>query len=288
VELSWSASSDNLGVTGYRVLRGGDLITTVPGLTYTDTGLEPNTLYLYQLVAVDAKGNTAPAAAVSITTLADTAAPSEPGNLIDTPGYHTMTLSWDPSDDNVAVTGYQVRRGSTVIATVTGLEFTDTELERGTAYHYEVRARDAAGNLSLPATLNAATSGFEDWLEEHGLTGQSGADSDHGGLDNLTEYHLGMDPNAPQDDLGFRLVIQPEEGSTHVVFPELKPAGSYHLHHSSGLLDLKNVSKRIETVTRSQIEAMTPEQRLGHGVDVPKSEEGTGFFLLIFDPPAAE
>ncbi|WP_367871191.1 PQQ-dependent sugar dehydrogenase [Luteolibacter sp. Populi] len=287
VELFWSASSDNLGVIGYRLTRDGEPVTTVPGLTYTDTGLQPATTYHYQLVAVDAKGNTSDEASVYIVTLPDTEVPSEPGNLSGTPDFHSMVLSWEASGDNVAVTGYQVRRGTTVIATVTGLEFTDTGLERGTAYHYEVRALDEAGNLSPAAVLNIATSGFEEWLDQRGLTGQAEADSDDGGVDNLTEYHLGMDPNDPHDDIGFRLVIQPREASIHVVFPELKPAGSYHLHHSSGLIDLKNVSKRIETLTRAQIGAMTPEQRLGHSVDVPKSE-GAGFFLLIFDPPTAE
>jgi chitodextrinase len=57
VDLSWSASTDDNGVTGYRVVRDGTVVQTVTGLTYTDTGLTPGTTYHYVVRAVDAAGN---------------------------------------------------------------------------------------------------------------------------------------------------------------------------------------------------------------------------------------
>jgi hypothetical protein len=69
VSLSWTASTDNVGVAGYRVLRGGSQVGTTTGTTYTDTGLTPGTAYSYTVRAYDAAGNTSGAStAVSVTT----------------------------------------------------------------------------------------------------------------------------------------------------------------------------------------------------------------------------
>ena len=57
VSLAWNAATDNVGVTGYDVYRGGTLVTTVGGTTYTDTGRAPATSYTYTVRARDAAGN---------------------------------------------------------------------------------------------------------------------------------------------------------------------------------------------------------------------------------------
>jgi acid phosphatase type 7 len=60
VDLSWTGSSDNVGVTGYRVYRGSAQVGTVPGdaLTYHDASdVTPGTSYSYTVAAVDAAGN---------------------------------------------------------------------------------------------------------------------------------------------------------------------------------------------------------------------------------------
>ncbi|GEM45478.1 glycosyl hydrolase [Deinococcus cellulosilyticus] len=58
VNLSWSASSDNCGVTAYEVYQNGTLKTTVTSGTSTSiTGLTANTSYLFKVRAKDAKGN---------------------------------------------------------------------------------------------------------------------------------------------------------------------------------------------------------------------------------------
>lgn len=71
LSLSWSASTDNVAVTGYKVFRGLTQIATVTsGISYADTGLAPSTTYPYTVSAFDAAGNvSAPSTAVSATTL---------------------------------------------------------------------------------------------------------------------------------------------------------------------------------------------------------------------------
>src|SRR3954470_17372186 len=56
VDLAWRASSDDTGVTGYRVLRDGALVATTAALAYRDTGRSPSTTYTYAVQAVDAAG----------------------------------------------------------------------------------------------------------------------------------------------------------------------------------------------------------------------------------------
>jgi hypothetical protein len=57
INLSWSASTDNVGVTGYRVLRDGAHIGTSTATSYADMALAADTSYTYRVTAVDAAGN---------------------------------------------------------------------------------------------------------------------------------------------------------------------------------------------------------------------------------------
>jgi hypothetical protein len=59
VNLAWTASTDNVGVTGYKIYRDGTLLNSIPPnpATYADGGLTVGTSYTYQVSAVDAAGN---------------------------------------------------------------------------------------------------------------------------------------------------------------------------------------------------------------------------------------
>jgi hypothetical protein len=57
VSLSWSASTDNVGVTGYEVYQGSSLATTVTGTSATVSGLSASTAYTFKVRATDAAGN---------------------------------------------------------------------------------------------------------------------------------------------------------------------------------------------------------------------------------------
>lgn len=70
VNLSWNASTDNVGVTGYEVFRNGTLAATVGGTSTTVSGLSPSTAYQFTVRARDAAGNTSGnSTAVNVTTL---------------------------------------------------------------------------------------------------------------------------------------------------------------------------------------------------------------------------
>ncbi|MCT9931035.1 glycoside hydrolase family 75 protein [Planotetraspora sp. A-T 1434] len=57
ISLSWSASTDNVGVTGYRVYEGGTVVASPSGTTATISGLSASTSHTYNVTAVDAAGN---------------------------------------------------------------------------------------------------------------------------------------------------------------------------------------------------------------------------------------
>ncbi|MDQ0374553.1 cellulose 1,4-beta-cellobiosidase [Cellulomonas humilata] len=166
VPLSWTASTDNTGgsgLAGYEVYRGTTLVGTTTSTSYTVTGLTAATAYSFTVKAKDLAGNlSAASAVVSATTqtgtITDTTAPSVPTGL--TAGTTTTTsvpLSWTASTDNVAVTGYDVYRGTTLVGTTTSTSYTVTGLTAATAYSFTVKAKDAAGNVSSASSSVSAT-----------------------------------------------------------------------------------------------------------------------------------
>lgn len=165
IALSWNASTDNIGVASYDVYRGGTLVASPTGTSYTVTGLTASTAYSFQVRARDAAGNaSALSAALSVSTRAnptDTVAPSVPSGL-SSPSQtsSSIALSWNASTDNVGVAGYDVYRAGTLIASPTGTSHTVTGLTASTAYSFQVRARDAAGNASaLSSAITVSTQG---------------------------------------------------------------------------------------------------------------------------------
>ncbi|MEA2596830.1 MAG: hypothetical protein QOF01_3299 [Thermomicrobiales bacterium] len=89
----------------------------------------------------------------------DTTAPSVPQRLTaKATAFNRVTLSWTASTDNVAVTGYDVFRNGTLLATI-GFQttYTDTSVTNSTKYDYRVRARDHAGNVSALGNIASAT-----------------------------------------------------------------------------------------------------------------------------------
>jgi chitodextrinase len=70
VGLSWTAATDNVGVTGYHILRNGTDIGTVAGTStsYTDSTVSPSTTYTYAVTAYDAAGNSTTGSSTQVTT----------------------------------------------------------------------------------------------------------------------------------------------------------------------------------------------------------------------------
>ncbi|MFI8521815.1 discoidin domain-containing protein [Streptomyces sp. NPDC085481] len=160
IRLTWNASSDNAGVTGYDVYANGALLTSVAGnvTTYTDNRPAGQTVS-YAVRAKDAAGNQSGDSntVTRIGDAGDTQAPTAPANLAFTePASGQIRLTWNASSDNVGVTGYDVYAGNTLRASVAGnvTTYTDTQPATSTVT-YLVRAKDAAGNQSTAS--NAVT-----------------------------------------------------------------------------------------------------------------------------------
>jgi chitodextrinase len=176
--LVWTASTDNVGVTGYRVYRNSALVATVTSPGYADSGLTAGTTYSYDVIAFDAAGNSSIAASLSATTTAaaapvttttattttttttttmtttplppaDMTAPSAPTNLTGSVGKgKKVSLAWSASGDNVGVAGYTVYRNGASAGTTSSTGFTDSPGGKTVSATYYVVAYDAAGNVS--------------------------------------------------------------------------------------------------------------------------------------------
>jgi fibronectin type 3 domain-containing protein len=175
INLGWTASTDNVGVTGYQVERcqgagcaSFALVASPAGTAYSDLGLQPATSYSYRVRARDAAGNfSLYSTTASATTPAppDTTPPTAPTNLTATAASSTqINLAWTASTDNVGVTGYQVERCQgtgcstfALVASPAGTAYSDPGLQPATSYSYRVRATDAAGNLSGYSNTASAT-----------------------------------------------------------------------------------------------------------------------------------
>lgn len=163
--LSWSASTDNVGVAFYDVYHDGQLMTTVNGSTLsTPLTMAPGVRWGLYVNARDAAGNVSQASASLYVDVpqcsADTQAPTAPTNLSGTVSGTSAALRWTASTDNVAVTAYDIFRNDTRVGSTSGTTYTDSGLAPNTTYRYQVAARDAQGNVSTRSTsLNLTTAG---------------------------------------------------------------------------------------------------------------------------------
>ncbi len=99
--LNWTASTDNVGVTGYDVFSGSTNIGTVTGTTANITGLTANTAYTFTVKAKDAAGNVSPSSnAVNVTTLGDNP------QLV-------LSITFDNYPEE---TSWRIFKGSTIVA----------------------------------------------------------------------------------------------------------------------------------------------------------------------------
>ncbi len=162
--LTWSASTDNVGVTGYIVYRstngtqGSEVARTTAGVrTWTDSNFKEKVRYTYSVKAFDAAGNQSTLSALRSVTPSQ--APSTPSLSIALSSGDPR-LSWTASTDNVGVAGYIIYRstsggsGSEIARTTASVRtWTDTSGRAGRRYYYNVRAYDAAGNLSSRSSI---------------------------------------------------------------------------------------------------------------------------------------
>lgn len=139
ISLSWTASTDNIGVAGYDIYKDGAFYATVTGITATVSGLNPSTTYNFYVIAKDAAGN---ASTASNTASGTTLAGGQPGGSCGTEdfsnipaaasSYTTQTwtsnnITWTATDartdQNINGTGNKaitIRNGNLTSSTISG------------------------------------------------------------------------------------------------------------------------------------------------------------------------
>ncbi|WP_317956225.1 PQQ-dependent sugar dehydrogenase [Paenibacillus chitinolyticus] len=153
VEIAWTASLDDVGVTGYDLYKD-DVLTqaNVAGTSYTFTGLKPATTYRFTVKARDAAGNSSAASApLSVTTTSgsDTESPTAPAGLASSSKTSTsVQLTWTAATDNVGVYAYDIFTNGKLSGSTDKTTFNVTGLAANTSYSFTVKARDLAGNVS--------------------------------------------------------------------------------------------------------------------------------------------
>ena len=183
INLTWTASTDDVGVIGYKIYRDNMEIDTTTNTTYSDTGLSHSTLYTYTVSAYDAIPNESnQSSSDSATTESpDTTPPANITNLsISSCTKDSCDLSWtSPGDDNNTgtATTYDIRystsnitddnwdsatqeigESSPQIAGATETH-TATELNVGTTYYFAIKTSDeipnesGLGNVGMSATI---------------------------------------------------------------------------------------------------------------------------------------
>lgn len=159
VDLGWKAAADpESGVGRYLIYRNGDSSpydsTTLR--TYSDSDVQPETSYTYRVSArngIGIEGPQSSLAAVTTPPVTDPSPPSPPGNVqtaaVSSAG---VQLTWPASeDDESGVAFYRVFRDDIMIATPATAAYTDTDVEVGTTYAYEIAAVNGEG-LEGPRT----------------------------------------------------------------------------------------------------------------------------------------
>jgi len=166
ISLSWSASSDNVGVVSYRVVRNGSVAGTPMGSSFVDTGLAPSTTYTYRVSALDAAGNESPQSAAAAATTgapADTTPPVISAVQAANVSATSATISWTTNEPATSRVDYGATTAYGTTALMDGGRTSHQllleALTPATTYHYRASGTDGAGNTGASGDLTFTTSG---------------------------------------------------------------------------------------------------------------------------------
>ena len=162
-QLTWDPSPDP-GISYYEVYRGtqsdfepgaGHYLASVNDNHYLDRQVIPGLTnhYYYKVRAVKAgrKGKYSNAAGPTAGLIGDTRGPSAPTGLEGhARNASRVSLTWEPSSDDVSVKGYKIYRNNEEIKSISSgyQSYLDTDADGHTSYTYSIKADDDAGNLS--------------------------------------------------------------------------------------------------------------------------------------------
>jgi hypothetical protein len=152
--LSWTAATDNVGVTSYEVSLNGGAYTSLGGvLSIAISGRSAGSTDQVLIRAKDAAGNASAPLSINVTLppLSDTMPPVLTGTItVSALASTSYTLSWPSATDNVGVASYEFSVNGGIDYTPTGLSQSANVTGRtpGATDQVRVRAKDAAGNAS--------------------------------------------------------------------------------------------------------------------------------------------
>lgn len=179
IDITWSAATDDVLLSGYRLFRNGVQIATTTLLSYSDAGLVASTSYSYFVDAFDSFGNISSSSVTFATTTFQNPPPvattspssdSNTGTMVGTSvdGFSLTTtqrsaqFSWQTQGP----TKYSLQWGRTMsyeLGSVSGTIFNRVHstsidnLEPGTRYFYELRAIDVRGGVKVIAASSFVT-----------------------------------------------------------------------------------------------------------------------------------
>lgn len=156
IDLAWSASTDNVAVTGYNIYRDSVFLTTSAGTTYSDTGLSANTTYSYTVSATDAASNeSAESSSASATTFEEASSSTSGGgssgdfvapiayNIVVVPSMNSAVVSWKTNQPAVSALSWGTTSGLELgsiseIVYTTEHSMTITGLSPATLYFFSI------------------------------------------------------------------------------------------------------------------------------------------------------
>lgn len=165
LEPQWNADGTKAYVWGSGAGSSTPTTTTIPTTTTAPPTTTPTTTSAPPATPIPTPA-TSPV--ISGSTL-DKEKPSTPTGLKSSVAYDSLRLAyytdlrWTASRDNIKVANYEVKRNKVSLGTSTTPAFRDYKLSSNTYYTYEVFARDAAGNISIPASTSLIGKCFLVW-----------------------------------------------------------------------------------------------------------------------------
>ena len=163
-ELFWQRSTDDRGaVRGYEITRNGQSLGIRDALSFYDPSLQPDTPYIFTVVAIDNAGQRSSVATTTLgggtTSPSASGGPDAPDELrSDVYSKRSAELFWKREPAALALR-YEIRRDGQVVDTTNGVSYYTDALAAGTGYAFEVIAIDRDGRRSSPSSITVRTDG---------------------------------------------------------------------------------------------------------------------------------
>ncbi len=162
VNLNWTASVDNVGITGYAITRNGQVIATTPTASYTDSAVVSGTTYTYSVVASDAAGNlSAPSngATVTVPVVSGPTPVAIVSFSVSQKTATTATIKWTTSVASTGSISYGLTNKATgSIVNDTNLTtlhvLTISGLTKATKYYFKITATNPVNGTQTVSTVS--------------------------------------------------------------------------------------------------------------------------------------